>query len=137
MTDLQDTVLIVDDEFMIAQMLSIYVEEFGRSVCGTADTAAKAIALAQKHRPSIVLMDMRLKGEEDGVDAALVIHKTVGSQVIFITGSSEPSTIERIKFDHPSSILIKPVTEFQLKDAINKATLNLSDAALISAQASV
>ncbi len=45
--------------------------------------------MAQKHRPRVVLMDVRLRGESDGVSAALAIHEHVGSKVIFITGSKE------------------------------------------------
>jgi DNA-binding NarL/FixJ family response regulator len=125
MSNLRDYVLIVDDEFIITQLLTIYVEDIGRVVCGTAATADAAIALAQKHRPAIVLMDMRLKGVKDGVDAAIAIHDTVGSKVIFITGSSEASTMERISLDHASSVLIKPVTESQLREAIQKAARGL------------
>lgn len=125
MNTLVDQVLIVDDEFMIAQLLTLYVEDMGKVVCGTAATADQAIALAQEHRPAIVLMDMRLRGEKDGVDAALAIHDTVGSKIIFITGSTEPSTLTRIALDHPSSILIKPVKEPQLREAIEKATCEL------------
>jgi two-component system, response regulator PdtaR len=128
MSDLQDCILIVDDEFFIAQMLTYYVEDMGRTVCGTAATTDEAIALAQKYRPAIVLMDVRLRGPKDGVDAALAIHETVGSKVIFITGSSEPATISRIALDHPSAVLFKPVSEQQVRDAIAKATLGSNDA---------
>jgi DNA-binding NarL/FixJ family response regulator len=125
MSDLNDHILIVEDEFMIAQLLTLYVEDMGRTVCGAAATAEKAIALAQELRPCIVLMDFRLDGAKDGVDAALAIHETVGSKVIFITGSSEPSTAARISLDHASAVLIKPVTERQLKSAIEAATRSL------------
>ena len=63
-------------------------------------------------------MDMRLRGAEDGVDAALVIHETVGSKVIFITGSKEPSTMARIQLDHPEGVLFKPVSTAQLRSAL-------------------
>jgi len=122
MSDLRDHILIVDDEFMICELLTIFVEDIGRAVCGTAATADEAIALAQQHRPAIVLMDMRLRGKKDGVDAGIVIHDTVGSKVIFITGSSEPSTFTRISLDHPSSVLTKPVNERQLREAIERAS---------------
>jgi DNA-binding NarL/FixJ family response regulator len=125
MNDLRDHILIVDDEFMICELLTIFVEDIGWKVCGTAATAKEAIALAQQYRPAIVLMDMRLRGEEDGVDAAIVIHDTVGSKVIFVTGSSEPSTFKRISLDHPSSVLTKPVNERQLREAIERATLGV------------
>ena len=121
MTALADCVLIVDDEFLIAEGLRMQLEDMGMEVCGKAATADEAVALARLHRPSVVLMDMRLKGGRDGVDAALEIHADVGSKVIFVTGSREPSTIARINEDHPSGILFKPVFGAQLETAIQEA----------------
>ena len=115
---LQRCVLVVDDEYLIAWALSAQVESMGLEVCATAGAAEEAVALAQKHRPSIVLMDMRLQGDKDGVDAALAIHETVGSKVIFITGSREPATMARIQLDHPSAVLFKPLSDRQLRAAI-------------------
>jgi CheY-like chemotaxis protein len=118
---LRKCVLVVDDEFIIAELWSIHVEDMGLEVCGIAATAAAAVALAQQHRPAIVLMDLRLRGEKDGVDAALEIHELVGSKIIFITGSSEPSTRARIQMDHPFAVLFKPVSDRQLQTAIEDA----------------
>src|SRR2546423_12448940 len=108
MTALKKSVLIVEDEYLIAMGLSAQIEDMGLAVCATADTAQGAIAQAQVHRPAIVLMDVRLRGDGDGVDAALAIHKDVGSKVIFITGSREQKTIDRIDQDHPFAVLFKP-----------------------------
>lgn len=116
----QDRVLIVDDEFIIAQTLSLYVEDLGLEVCGTAASADEAVILAVDHRPFIVLMDMRLQGDRDGVDAAREIHDRVGSKVIFITGSREPATLARIEGDHPAAVLFKPIAESQLVSAIRQ-----------------
>ena len=121
MSELKHCVLIVDDEFLIAQGLSMQVEEMGMTVCATAASADEAIFQAQAHRPRVVLMDMRLQGDKDGVDAALVINATVGSKMIFVTGSSEPETLARIQTDHPSGVLIKPVSDRQLRTAIEAA----------------
>ncbi len=118
----QNRVLIVDDEFLIVMGLSMVIEEMGMEVCASAATADDAVALAQKYRPSIVLMDMRLQGDKDGVDAALEIHETVGSKVIFITGSREQQTASRIRMDHPSAVLYKPISDGQLRATIEKIT---------------
>ena len=115
------SILIVDDEFIISESLGLQVEEMGFEVCGTAATAQTAIELAKAHRPDVVLMDVRLKGPEDGVDAALEIHRTVGSKVIFITGSREPATMARIQLDHPAGVLFKPIYGQQLRIAIEQA----------------
>jgi two-component system, response regulator PdtaR len=119
----QDCVLVVDDEVLIADLWCMTLEDMGLAVCGIAATAGTAIAMAQQHRPKVVLMDMRLRGELDGVDAALVIHETVGSKVIFITGSREPSTAARIKLDHPTAVLFKPVSDRQFKSTVSAAML--------------
>lgn len=121
MSDLTRHVLVVDDEFLIVLGLSAQVEAMGLKVCGTASTADKAVEMARLHRPMLVLMDMRLDGAKDGVDAALTIHDTIGSKVIFITGSQDPSTIVRINLDHPCAILFKPVSSQQLRGAIEAA----------------
>lgn len=118
---LEDCVAIVDDEFLIAAGLSLQLEELGMTVCGTAASADEAVALAQAARPAIVLMDVRLGGDKDGVDAALAIHETVGSKVIFVTGSREPATMDRIRLDHPAGVLFKPVLDWQLRQAISAA----------------
>ncbi len=121
MTALADTILIVEDEVLIAIGLEMQVEDMGLTVCAMAVSAEEAIAMCQEHRPAVVLMDMRLKGDGDGVDAALVINLTVGSRVIFVTGSREPATIERINLDHPFAVLFKPVSQEQLSGTINAA----------------
>jgi DNA-binding NarL/FixJ family response regulator len=111
-------VLVVEDEYLIAQGLRLQVEDLDLAVCATAVSADEAVALAQAYRPELVLMDMRLLGDKDGVDAALAIHRTVGSKVIFITGSREQATLDRIQLDHPAGLLFKPISDRQLKGAI-------------------
>lgn len=114
-------VAVVDDEFIIAEGLTMQLQDLGMTVCGTAATAEDAVALVQAKRPALVLMDVRLEGEKDGVDAAIAIHETVGAKVIFVTGSREPATLERINRDHPAGVLYKPITDRQLRQAIETA----------------
>ena len=121
MNALQDHILVVDDDFLIAEGLCAQIEEMGIKVCGTAATADQAVALAQRYHPIIVLMDMRLRGSGDGVDAAMAIYDTVGSKIIFITGSREPATMSRIQLDHPAAVLFKPVSFRELHTAIDTA----------------
>ena len=120
MSGLRDCVLVVDDEAIIAELWCIHMDCMGLEVCATAATAEEAVTLAQEYRPALVLMDVRLQGRKDGVDAALSIHDTVGSKVIFITGSNEPETMARIRMDHPADILFKPISQKQLQTAVRK-----------------
>ena len=112
------TILIVEDERIIAEYFKVIVEHLGYPVCGIAGTADEAVRLAREEDPDIVFMDVRLDGTKDGVDAANEIceHKPVPT--VFITGSREPATIDRINTDHPSAILIKPVLHDQLRDVL-------------------
>ncbi len=121
MTLLNKSVAVVDDEYLIALGLSAQVAEIGLPVCGTAGSAEEAITLVESERPAVVLMDVRLGGDKDGVDAAIAIHERVGSKVIFVTGSREPETMARIREDHPAAVLFKPISDRQLRDAIETA----------------
>jgi CheY-like chemotaxis protein len=121
MSQLNRSVLVVDDEAIIAELWCLHVEMMGLEVCGAAATADEAVSLAEAHRPAVVLMDVRLRGAKDGVDAALAIHESVGSKVIFITGSQEPSTMERIRLDHPAAVLIKPVPDRLFQSTVSAA----------------
>jgi CheY-like chemotaxis protein len=126
MIELNRSVLVVDDEAIIAELWCVHMEMMGLEVCGTAATAVDAVRLAEQHRPAIVLMDMRLLGKKDGVDAALEINALVGSKVIFITGSQEPETMARINLDHPTAVLIKPVADHLLRATVERALMEVS-----------
>jgi CheY-like chemotaxis protein len=117
------SVLVVDDEFLIAELLSIMLGDMGLEVCGTAATGDEAVALAVAHEPGLVLMDVRLKGQMDGVDAARAIRRTTGASVIFITGSREPATVARIERERPAAVLYKPIRFDQLRDAVLQAVV--------------
>jgi CheY-like chemotaxis protein len=119
--DLNDCILVVEDDSIIARIFVLELRSMGQSVCATCDTARKAIALATQHRPRLVLMDNRLKGKEDGVTAALAIHADVGSKVIFVTGSRDPQTVARIAADHATDVLFKPLYAGQLRKAVELA----------------
>src|ERR1044071_3140766 len=107
-------VLIVEDQFLASEFLKIWVEAYGLDVCGVAKSAARAIELADEHKPNFILMDVRLEGDRDGIEAALAIHGRFPARFIYCTGSSEPSTLKRISEDHPFAILIKPIDPAEL-----------------------
>lgn len=118
MTNEKKRALIVEDEFLIAEGLRAQLNSMNVEVCGVAATAEDAVRLAQSETPHLVLMDVRLDGERDGVDAALRIHDSLGVPVIFVTGSREQATIDRIALDHAAATLFKPVSSAQLRRTI-------------------
>jgi DNA-binding NarL/FixJ family response regulator len=120
MSESKGKVLIVEDQFLASEYLKIWTETFGFEVCGVATTADAAIELAKQHKPTHVLMDVRLEGKKDGIDAAMEIQKAINTRIIYCTGSSEPSTVKRINTDHPFEILFKPIDSRLLGEALLK-----------------
>lgn len=118
MTTIRKKCLIVDDEFMITMYLASLAEQYDFEVCGIATNCDDAVEMALLHKPDVILMDVRLRGETDGVDASIRIHEQLDARIIFITGSQEPATLDRILTDNPYSILFKPVEPAELKHAM-------------------
>lgn len=115
------TVLIVEDEALIAMDLGAAVESLGAHVVGHARTSEAAIALAAEHRPDLVLMDVRLAGDVDGIETARVIRGQHGTEIVFVTGHSDPHTMQRIQTIENAQILRKPVTPGQVRESIRRA----------------
>ncbi len=114
-------VLIVDDQFLIVQFLKIWVEACEMEVCGTAKSADEAVGKALELKPDIILMDVRLEGQRDGIDAANDIYSRFPCRIIYVTGSNESSTHDKIATNHPFRVLIKPVDTAELTDALQAA----------------
>ena len=114
-------VLIVEDMFLNSEFLRIWVEALGHEVCGVAVSVETACALARTQQPDVILMDLLLEGEGDGVDAANEIKLTQTPSIIFITACSEQKSVERILSTDPFRILPKPVNPQELFDALRAA----------------
>jgi DNA-binding NarL/FixJ family response regulator len=115
-------VLIVDDQYLSSEFLRVWVEALGHEVTGIACTAREAAEKAAADKPDVVLMDMILEGQEDGVDATLLIRKTQNPPIIFITGCAEANSVTRIMSVQPLRILPKPVEPNELFDALRAAS---------------
>jgi two-component system, response regulator PdtaR len=80
-------VLIAEDEFMIAEMLNEAAIEGGYEVCGIAAEAAEVIALGEQHRPDLAIIDLRLAGGSDGLEAARELRRRVKLGILFASGN--------------------------------------------------
>lgn len=108
-------VVIVDDDFLIQAYLTEIVGGMGCRVVDTAGTAAEAVAAVERHRPDVVLLDVRLGSPPDGIAAAQAIKARAPEVgVIFITGSTEPETAARMAALQPLAVLPKPILPEQL-----------------------
>ena len=114
-------VLIVEDEPLVAADLAETLEKLGYRISAVVDSGVDAIRRAEKWRPSLVLMDIGLKGEIDGVIAAAYIHDKLNIPIVYLTGNADEEVVERVKVTNPYGFLLKPFKEIELKMAIEIA----------------
>lgn len=113
--------LIVEDEIIIAKDLEQHLRGWGYQVVGLAATGEDAFQLAVDLRPDLVLMDIRLNGEIDGIETTARILKHLDLPVIYLTAYADEQTLGRAKITHPLGYLIKPVDFLTLHASIEMA----------------
>jgi PAS domain S-box-containing protein len=114
-------ILIVEDESIIARDIRDCLESLGYQVPAIATTGLEAIKKATDLRPDLILMDIRLKGEMDGIQAAEQIWNRLQIPIIYATGFSDRDTLERAKLTRPFGYILKPIEERELYAAVETA----------------
>jgi len=114
-------ILIVEDEHLVARHLELTLEDGGYEVAGVATTAGQALFVAGRERPDLVLMDIRLPGHVDGVDAAGILRAEFGMPVVFLTANTDETTLERALQVGAGGFLAKPFDSRRLHHAIQVA----------------
>ena len=117
-------VLIVEDDFLIAMEAETALSDAGLDVVGIATTAEEALSLAREHRPALALMDIRLAGQRDGVDAAGDLFRELGIRCVFASAHDDPQTRERAAALAPLGWLTKPYTMASLISLVQQALSN-------------
>lgn len=113
--------LVVEDEILVAEDIKDILEEFGYTVVAIADSGEEAIAKTAETRPNLVLMDVRLKGLMDGVQAAETIWRSYQIPVVYLTANSDIGTLQRAKATDPFAYITKPFKEKELQTAVEIA----------------
>ncbi len=119
-------ILVVDDEQIVALDIRRTLERLGYTVSAIVPDGPTAISKASELQPNLVLMDIRLKGEMDGIQAASIITGKLRIPVIYLTAYSDSATLERAKASNPFGFLIKPFDERELHSTIEIALLKHS-----------
>ncbi len=114
-------ILIVEDEAIIADDLRYILEDFDYAVTDFAVGYTEAIAALTREKPDLVLLDITIRGEKDGIDLAAFINKNYRIPFIFLTSHGDKSTIERAKATLPYGYLIKPFESDDVFAAIEMA----------------
>ncbi|MBS1564411.1 MAG: LytTR family transcriptional regulator DNA-binding domain-containing protein [Bacteroidetes bacterium] len=119
-------ILIVEDEAIVAMDLAQGLEKDGYSVAGIADNSEEALELFGTHPIDIVLMDVHIIGDKDGIDTAAALLKQKQVPLIYLTAFTDALTIERAKHTHPSAYLSKPYHLTNVRIAIELAISNFA-----------
>jgi CheY-like chemotaxis protein len=115
------SVLVVEDENIVARDILSMLKDLGYLVAAVASSGEEAIEKAAIKRPDVVLMDIVLKGEVDGVQAAQEIRTRFQIPVIYLTAYADEETLQRAKLTEPFGYILKPFEERELHVAIELA----------------
>ena len=131
-------VMVVEDDRIVARDISEQLGRIGHTVIGVTASGEAAVALAASNRPDLILMDVRLEGRIDGIDAACEIRATSQIPVVFLTAYADDETIRRAGAAEPFGYLLKPFEDLQLRTAIEMALhRRRAEEALRAAQADI
>lgn len=108
------TILVVEDELMIAEDIFESLSDMGYHVPCTVASGREAIAKTLEHQPDLVLMDIMLKGEWDGIQTAHEIHKVHDCAIIYLTAYTDQKMLQRAKITSPFGYILKPFREKEL-----------------------
>jgi len=114
-------ILVVEDDFVVARDIRQKLIRIGYSAVGSTARGEDALALALEARPDLVLMDIRLEGAVDGIEAAQRIRESCRVPVVFLTAYADDETVKRASLTEPFGYLIKPFEDFQLRTVIEVA----------------
>ena len=114
-------VLVVEDEIIVSKDIQNSLKRLGYNIVGSAASGDKAIETALKEKPDLILMDIMLKGEMNGIEAAEKIKEKLNVPIIFLTAYAEDSTLSKAKMVEPYGYILKPFKEIDLKTAIEVA----------------
>ncbi|WP_236025273.1 response regulator [Arenibaculum pallidiluteum] len=114
-------VLVVEDEILVQMGLICFLEALGHQVCGGAANAADAVALAEEQRPDLVLMDIRLAADGDGVTVAQEIRDRCDIPSVFISANLDNATVARARRARPLAFIHKPFDPGDLQRVLEGA----------------
>ena len=114
-------IVVVEDESIVSKDIQQSLKKLGYNVVGAAATGEKAIELVDEFKPDLVLMDIMLKGQMSGIEAAGVIKERHSIPVIYLTAYADENTLAKAKVTEPYGYIIKPFKEVDIHTSIEMA----------------
>lgn len=126
------SILVVDDERIVALDIKGTLETLGYNVCAVANTAEDALKAVEQSSPDLVLMDINLRGDMDGIAIAHVINAKHSIPIVFLTAYSDRGTFDRAKSANPYGFILKPFDARKLHSAVEIALIKHSEEARLT-----
>ena len=117
-------VLIVEDETIVSMEIESYLSSLNFNIIGIANNAKSAYELAMDYKPHIILMDIKIKGDVDGIDAAAKILNELSTSIVYLTAFCDEEMVERAIKTNPSGYLTKPFNKKELFASLKIASFN-------------
>lgn len=111
-------ILLIEDERIIALDIQMRLERLGYDVIGVAASGEQAIQLTAESNPDLIIMDIQLAGEIDGVAAAKIICERDPVPIVFLTAYTDEDTLRRALTSEPDGYLLKPFSNQDLRDIV-------------------
>lgn len=121
---MKQKVLVVEDESIVAMEIASYIAALGYEVIGTASNAEDAYKAALEGEPDVILMDVKLKGAEDGITAATKIKAEKDTAIVYITAFNDEVSMDRAVATNPAAYLTKPFNRKELAASLKIAFKN-------------
>ncbi len=113
-----EKILIIEDDMIIQLFISKVLKNAGFEIAGAGRSCKQALELVAKSTPDLILMDIGIAGDKDGIETAELINKDYDIPILFMTGNSDSTTTERARATNPVDILLKPIDEGRLKNKL-------------------
>ena len=114
-------IMSVEDEWTVADDIKMFLERLGYTVTSISSSGDEAIQNAEKDKPDLVLMDIVLEGEMDGIEAANEIRTRFNIPIVYLPAYADDKILERAKITEPSGYIVKPFVNEDLKINIEMA----------------
>jgi DNA-binding NarL/FixJ family response regulator len=114
-------ILIVEDEGLVAEDIRETLVRQGYQIAGVVISGEQAVRLAAEIRPDLVLMDIRLQGKIQGIQAARLIRGDLNIPIVYVTAHGDEATVRDANTTQPSGFVLKPFEEEKLRSAIERA----------------
>ncbi len=121
------SILIVEDESIVALDLQMRLTRLGYRVVGIAASSTEALQLAEQFQPDLTLMDIRLKGAMDGIETAQALRQRLDTPIVYLTAYADEATLQRAKMTEPYGYLVKPFEERELHSTVEMALYKITN----------